>query len=114
MARGRGASRDQLTVTARYYDALGDLEQASRAYDELNRAYPQDGSSRHRLAFLHSELGRFDACVTELKQAVQIAPRASQSFFLLGNCHLAMDQVQEARAAYDQALTLKSDPGGRA
>jgi serine/threonine protein kinase/predicted Zn-dependent protease len=110
MARGRGGSRDQLTVTARYYDALGDLEQASKAYEELNRAYPNDAAAHHHLGFLLSERGRFDGCVTELKQAVQLNSRASQSFFLLGKCHLALDHLQEAREAFDQAIALNSDP----
>jgi tetratricopeptide (TPR) repeat protein len=110
LRRGRGADREQLTVTARYHDALGDLEQAAKAYEALNRAYPQDAANHHRLGFLYSEMGRYDACVGELQEAVRINAKAAQSFILLGNCRLAMDRLQEARAAYDQALALKAEP----
>ena len=110
LTRGRGGGREQRTVTARYYDALGNLEKASKEYEALSREYPQDAATHHRLGFLYSEMGRFDSCVTEQQQAIRLNSAMAQSFLVLGNCQLAMDRLQEARAAYNQAIALKAEP----
>jgi tetratricopeptide (TPR) repeat protein len=47
-----------------------------------------------------------------LQQAVQVNPRNATSFLILGNCQLAIEKIQDARAAYDQALALKAEPVG--
>jgi serine/threonine protein kinase len=112
LARGRGGDRQELTVTASYYETIGDLEQASKAYEALNRAYPQNAIVHHKLGFIHFEMGRFPECVTELKQAVQLNAKSAPGFMLLGTCHLALEHLEEARAAYDQAIALNTEPVG--
>jgi tetratricopeptide (TPR) repeat protein len=106
--RGRGGDREQLTVTARYYDAIGNLEQAIKAYETLTRSYPRDAAAHTRLAFLYSEIGKFDSCVSELQESARANPTV-QSSLILGNCQLALERVAEARAAYDQAIAMKGD-----
>ncbi len=112
LARGRGGDRQELIVTASYYETIGDLEQASKAYETLNRAHPQNAIAHHKLGFIHFEMGRFPECVTELKQAVQLNAKSAPGFMLLGTCQLALEHLEEARAAYDQAIALNAEPVG--
>ena len=47
--------------------------------------------------------------VNYLKKAIEVNPRHTEAYTLLGNCQDCLDQNKEAIASYDKALQI--DPG---
>ncbi|MBD3813401.1 MAG: PEP-CTERM system TPR-repeat protein PrsT [Betaproteobacteria bacterium] len=52
--------------------------------------------------------GRTDAAVASAKQATTLDPRRLESWYLLGDLYRAIQQPDDALAAYDHALTIKA------
>jgi tetratricopeptide (TPR) repeat protein len=107
--RGRGAEREALSVNARYYDAIGNLDKAIEAYQSLKRATPNDALALNRLGVLYFQTGKYESCATELREATRLRPNGD-SFAVLAHCQLALNRAEQARPMYEQALSLKTDP----
>lgn len=69
---------------------------------------------RYNLGVVLEGLGRFEEAATRFQQTVNMEPAHSQAWTNLGNCRLALGDVEGALAAFDTALTLNpADPTGQ-
>jgi tetratricopeptide (TPR) repeat protein len=110
--RGRASVRETLSIDARYYDAMGDLDKAIDAFEALKRAAPMDAPVRSRLGFLYFQIGRYEAAIAELQEETKMRPNYGDSYVILGNSYLALNRLDAAKQAYDRAIQLNVPSAG--
>ncbi len=123
---GRPAEAEQLYRVVLQADAenadalnlLGVLEyergRNPPALDWLSKAVelaPQTAMYHNNLGLVLVALGRHGDAATRFEQAGQLDAQLPDAFYNLGVARQKLDQVDEAIAAYEKALTLAEDPG---
>jgi TolB-like protein/tetratricopeptide (TPR) repeat protein len=96
------------------YLALGNYERLVAAdytrgleqYEKGLRLAPGDATALRATALAEQGLGRWDAAVKHLRQAVRIDPRSASNLVTLGDALLRLRRYPEAREAYDRGLAL--------
>ena len=94
--------------------ALGDYERrvsvdfarALEQYGKALRIAPGDASALRGAALSEEGLGRWDAAVEHLREAVRLDPRSANNLRVLGDALLHLRLYPDAREAFDRAYTL--------
>lgn len=85
----------------------GDLEGARAAYEADDELFPAEGDAAFRLAQLDLESGDLASCEARARDALARFERprdVAKTHALLGDVHLARDELGEARAAYERCV----------
>lgn len=107
---------NQAQFTPDDYNALwnlgvihNNLRQFGTARLYLNRMKKSDSTdvrAYESIAYGYLQEQNYPAVITELEQAVQVAPSAKTSFYGIGKARLMLGQYKQAIQAYDQAIKL--------
>jgi TolB-like protein/Flp pilus assembly protein TadD len=84
----------------------GDYTRALEQYEKGLRLAPGDASALRGTALAEEGLGRWDAAVEHLRQAVRLDPRSVNNLRTLGEALLRLRRYSEAREAFDRGLAL--------
>jgi TolB-like protein/tetratricopeptide (TPR) repeat protein len=83
-----------------------DVTRALEQFEKGLRLAPGDTSALRTTAFAEQGLGRWDAAVDHLRQAVRLDPRSANNLFALGDALLRLRRYPEARESFDRGLAL--------
>jgi TolB-like protein/tetratricopeptide (TPR) repeat protein len=96
------------------YLALGNYERGvsldyTRALEQFEKALllaPSDASALRATAVAEEGLGRWEAAVEHIRQAVRLDPRSANNLQILGEALLRLRHYPEARETFDRGLAL--------
>jgi tetratricopeptide (TPR) repeat protein len=108
--RDRVSEREKFHITADYYAfATGELEKEAQTYVLWMQSYPRDYIPHNNLGDNSKTLGQYDKAVAETQEALRLEPNNLYTHTNLGQELLAFNRLDEAKAAFDQALVRKLD-----
>ena len=116
--RDRVSERERLIIEANYHTSVtGDLERANEIYNEYIQTYPGKsetfnimGIDPHNMLGINlTILGQYERATAEQREYLQLIPEAGFGYSNLMWCYLALNQPNDAKAVYDQAVSQKMD-----
>jgi pentatricopeptide repeat protein len=112
------ALRDRMTVPGRfqaetgYYDLVtGEVEKSEAVYAQWLELFPQNLIARVNYAFCLSQLGRPDESARHWRDVTRDLP-SSAFYQSLMRAYMRAGRLDEAKAAFDEAVTRKMDNAG--
>ncbi|MGA7687279.1 MAG: protein kinase [Terriglobales bacterium] len=108
--RDRVSDRERYRFSAYYYHLVnGDLEKAVETYQLWAGDYPRDGAPRGNLGAIYGYLGQYDKGVAEMQEDIRLNPDSLPGYTNLISHFTALDRLQEAKGAYEQARARNLD-----
>jgi serine/threonine protein kinase/tetratricopeptide (TPR) repeat protein len=102
--RDRVSDRERYRFSAYYYHLVnGDLEKAVETYQLWAEEYPRDNAPRGNLGAIYGYLGQYDKGVAELAENLRLNPDSVAGHANLMDHYTALNRLDEAKAAYQQA-----------
>ncbi|MGA2648210.1 MAG: tetratricopeptide repeat protein [Candidatus Sulfotelmatobacter sp.] len=109
--RDRVTERGKLRISADYFYAAGELEKEAQTYELWVANYPRDYVPFGNLAVNYSSIGQYEKAIEEVKESVRLEPDDGAGYANLGGNYLFLNRLDEAKAAFDEALARKLDSG---
>jgi serine/threonine protein kinase/tetratricopeptide (TPR) repeat protein len=108
--REHASERERLEITAHYYQQVtGELDKAAQTYQEELANYPQTPPAMQNLAILYGEQGQYAKAAAQYRELLTVAPGSGSVYGGLGNSLLALQRLDEAAQAIEQAQAKKLD-----
>jgi eukaryotic-like serine/threonine-protein kinase len=108
--RDRVSEREKYRIAALYYNfVVGDMDKSIETYRLWSNDYPRDYVPRHNLGTLYSGVGQYEKSAAALKEALRIDPDLGISYGNLASAYIALNRLQDAKDACQQALARKLD-----
>jgi eukaryotic-like serine/threonine-protein kinase len=108
--RDRVSEREKLAIMAMYYlTVTGELQKSNEAYEVWAQTYPRDPHSHVDLGSNYLSLGRYEASVSESREALKLDDGNPNTYFNLANAYLALGRLDDAKATLDQSAAHKID-----
>jgi serine/threonine protein kinase/Flp pilus assembly protein TadD len=108
--RDRVSDRERYRFSAYYYHLVnGDLEKAVETYQLWAVDYPRDGAPRGNLGAIYGYLGQYDKGLAEMQEDIRLNPDSLPGYTNLISHLTALDRLQEAKAAHEQARARNLD-----
>ena len=105
--RDHGSEREKLVIAGRYYQSVtGELDKASRTYQEVLQSYPRDAVVVD-LSNIYAAEGKYDDAVELLRQSQQLVPERVAVASNLTNDLMALQRFDDARNVIEQAQARK-------
>jgi serine/threonine protein kinase/Tfp pilus assembly protein PilF len=110
--RDRTSESEKLYITGHYYlDVTGELEKALQSQQLWHQEYPREEIAVINSAFIATLLGRYEEAVKGFHEAIELDPDDVISYGDMGQSYLNLNRLDEAGAAFRQALSRKlEDP----
>ncbi len=107
--RDRASEPEKYFISSIYFkEVTGNLEKAEQTCKLWIQAYPRSGMPHTYLAgAIYPALGRYDAAVSEAKEAIELTPDYPAPYPMLTEGYTALNRLDQAKAAYRQALERK-------
>jgi tetratricopeptide (TPR) repeat protein len=106
----RPAYAEALLFRGNMLKAEGNLSAALEAYNNAVEANDRIPEVRYRRALLYIQLENYEDAMRDLQRAVARQSNFAEAYFWLGHTHLAQNEMQKARTAFEQAVVAQ---GGR-
>ena len=111
--RDRVSEHEKYRIAGLYYTYVtGELEQASQVYELWAKSYPQDLVPHANLGYIYVQLGQYEKSVGETQEALRLEPNNVLGYGNLALEYLALNRLDDAKKAIEQAQQRKLD-GGR-
>ena len=108
--RERVSERERYRISSAYYDlATGEEEKAIQAYESWAQSYPRDMVPSANLGGIYNTLGQYEKAVPKVQESLRLEPNAATGYALLAGDYLALNRLDEAKAALEQAQGHKLD-----
>ena len=108
--REHASERERLEITAHYYQQVtGEMDKAAQTYQEVLLNYPQTLAAMQNLAILYGEQGQYAKAAAQYRELLAVAPESGSVYGGLGNTLLALQRLDEAAQAIEQAQAKKLD-----
>jgi len=108
--RNRVSENERMHIEVSYYfNVTADIDKAVAIALEWSRMYPNEVSPRIRIALAHMDRGEYDEAVRWLLDAKQINPENTSLYTDLMVTYMALGQLDEAKAIFDEAMERKLD-----
>jgi len=108
--REHASERERLEITAHYYQQVtGELDKAAQTYQEVLANYSQTPTAMQNLAILYGEQGQYAKAAAQYREMLAVAPESGSVYGGLGNSLLALQRLDEAAQAIEQAQAKKLD-----
>ncbi|MGC2112045.1 MAG: serine/threonine-protein kinase [Candidatus Korobacteraceae bacterium] len=108
--RDRVSEPEKLRITAYYYSFVtGELQKSSEVYELWRQEYPRDLIPNVELTNNYMVEGNWQQALLEAAQALRTDARNNYVWFNLASIYLALDRLEDAKAALDQAQAYKID-----
>jgi tetratricopeptide (TPR) repeat protein/predicted Ser/Thr protein kinase len=110
--RDRVSQRERYRIMGDYYSiASGDEEKGIQTYQVWAQSYPRDDLAPLELGDEYMLLGQWERALSETQESLRLEPNDYVAYSNLVQIHLALHQLEEAKAAFQQALERKLDAG---
>jgi eukaryotic-like serine/threonine-protein kinase len=108
--RDRVSDRERFLITG-VYDSFvtGELEKALQSYDVWAQAYPRDSEPHLLAGLMYIYLGEYEKSAAEEREAIRLSPDNILAYYNLIEDYVALNQVEEAKTLYRQAINRKLD-----
>jgi len=110
--RDHATELEKLIISGLYFRATGDIEKQMLTLQLREADYPREAAPHNNLAACEAELGRHESSLSEFKEAFRLDPNSMSHYSNLGMAYLRVNQLEEAKDTFDQALAHNLD-GGR-
>ena len=110
--RDYATKKEQLSITAFYFGATGEIDKEIQTYELYAASYPRSPAPHANLGADYAIMGRYDKALPELQEALRLAPDKVNVYTGLESVYVYMNRLDEAKAIFDQALARKLDDGG--
>jgi len=108
--RDRVSERERLYIQATYYGFVtGEVDKANQSYTEWVRAYPEDYVPHTNLGNNYILLGHYENAAAETRAGLRVVPENSIGLSNLATCYLALNRLDEAKGALQEAQSRKVD-----
>ncbi len=107
--RERTSERENLYISAHYYESIGADDKAIATYEQWKQAYPRDSVPCDNLSLLYAGTGQQDKALANALQAMQIDAKDVYAYQNVAADYLALGRYDEARAILDQARTQNAE-----
>jgi serine/threonine protein kinase/tetratricopeptide (TPR) repeat protein len=108
--RNHSSEREKLEITATYYENVtGELEKALYTRRQQVASYPHVSESYDGLGYVYSLLGKYEIAIDMLRQSIQLNPDSPDTYGLLANSLLAVQQLEESRTTIQEAHSRNID-----
>jgi serine/threonine protein kinase/tetratricopeptide (TPR) repeat protein len=108
--RERLSPRERYYVSAHYYDTVtGEIDKAEQTYKLWAQEFPRDHGSYVNLGYVYSLAGEYDKAIAAELQCTKVNPDLGIAWANLIQDYTDVDRLEEAKAAYQQAVKRKLD-----
>ncbi|HYW36798.1 MAG TPA: protein kinase [Terriglobales bacterium] len=108
--RDRVSEHEKFRITAYYYSFVtGELQKSSEVYGLWRQEYPRDLIPNVELTNNYMVEGNWQQALLEAEQALRTDAQNNYVWFNLASIYLALNRMEEAKAALDQAQAYKLD-----
>jgi serine/threonine protein kinase/tetratricopeptide (TPR) repeat protein len=106
--RERVSERERFSITVNYETGVtGDLDQGLETGELWEQTYPRDPSVHNALATISEIEGDYERLEREERKSIQTSPISAIDYSNLMEAYLALNRLDEAKGAYEQAMGLK-------
>jgi tetratricopeptide (TPR) repeat protein len=109
--RDRVTEREKLRISAVYFRATGELDKETQTYELWRANYPRNPVPHANLGVNYIGMGQYDKALTEVQEALNLAPDSVNNYLNLGLTYLCLNRLEEAKETFDQAFAHNSDSG---
>jgi serine/threonine protein kinase/tetratricopeptide (TPR) repeat protein len=102
---------EKLIISARYFRATGDIEKQMQTLQLWEADYPREAAPHNNFGACEAQLGRHESALSEFKEAFRLDPNSTGHYSNLGLAYLHVNQLEEAKDTFDQALAHNLDGG---
>jgi len=109
--RDRATELEKFRIDQIYFSSTGEFEKENQSYELCIATYPRDWAARVNLGLsIANTTGQFQKALSEYKEALRFAPPDVVEIYEgLGLAYLSLDRLDDAEAAFGQALARKLD-----
>jgi serine/threonine protein kinase/tetratricopeptide (TPR) repeat protein len=108
--RDRVSERERYYIEACYYSFVtGELLKANQTYRDWIAVYPDDYVPYVNLPLNQVAMAEYDKVLETARQALRLNPESGAGYGQLLNGYFAMERLDEAKAAYDKAVSIHKD-----
>lgn len=108
--RGRVSEREKFAIAGLYHDYVtGDKEKANETYAMWEQTYPRELSPHVNIGVNYSLMGQQEKFMAEGLECLRLDPGFSGCYANVMNNYIFMYRLEDAKAAYDQAVARKID-----
>ncbi|HEV7220532.1 MAG: protein kinase [Terriglobales bacterium] len=107
--RERTSERENLYISAHYYESTGEIEKAIETYEQWKQAYPRDNVPCDNLSLLYAGIGQQDKALANAQQAMQIDAKDVYAYQNVADGYVSLGRYDEAIAILDQATAQKAE-----
>jgi tetratricopeptide (TPR) repeat protein/tRNA A-37 threonylcarbamoyl transferase component Bud32 len=108
--RDRVSEREKFRISANYYSFVtGELEKADQTCELWVQAYPRDPAPHGYLGVNYSTMGQYEKAIAEILESIRLNPDSGVTYSNLMGIYPALNRLDEAKAAFQQALARKLD-----
>jgi serine/threonine protein kinase/tetratricopeptide (TPR) repeat protein len=108
--RNRVTQQERFLIEAFYFGYVtGEIDKAIQSYTEWARTYSSDYVPHDNLGVSYSTLGQHDKAVAETNASLRLEPDDAIAYGNLADDYLALDRIQDAKAALDEASRRNLD-----
>jgi DNA-binding winged helix-turn-helix (wHTH) protein/tetratricopeptide (TPR) repeat protein len=108
--RERASDQEKFYISTHYYDNVThDADSAIQTYELWKQTYPRDVVPRINLSAGYQSLGQPEKALGEIREALALNPNRSFVYSNLLGDYLCMNRLDEAKSAFDSALTRGLD-----
>ncbi|MDQ1389984.1 MAG: eukaryotic-like serine/threonine-protein kinase [Acidobacteriaceae bacterium] len=108
--RDKVSEREKFRISSSYYLLVtGELEKAIQTYELWAQTYPRNSEPFGNLGVDYTYLGQYEKGITASLEDLRLNPGSAAAFTNLVGLYPAVNNLDEARAKYEQALAHKVD-----
>ncbi len=113
--RDRVSERERLFISATYFRATGQLDKEAQTYVLSLATYPHFPKTHLKLGSAYAAMGHWNEALAEFQEGLRFARddfAMVTSYASIAWADISLNQLQEAKANFDQAFAHKLDSGG--
>ena len=109
--RDHATGLERLIISGIYFRTTGETEKQVESLQLWETDYPRESAPHNNLSACEAELGRHESALSEIKEAFRLDPNSMTHYSNLGMSYLRVNQLEEAKDTFDQALAHNLDGG---
>ncbi len=111
--RNHVSEREKLRISASYHSYFdGNLVKGSEIYELWAQTYPRDGVPPGNLGAISLYMGRYEEALSQTLEHLRLEPDDAMGYGNLLVAYTALNRLNEAKAAYQEAIARKLDELG--
>jgi len=111
--RDRVSERERYYIEGQYYSVVtGEMDKSIQIYTQWEQAYPADDVAANNLGFDYGLVGQLDKSLAGSLESVRLTPTSVIGYGNLVGGYLTLNRPDEAKTAFDKAISLKLDGPG--